>query len=173
MKITFIISILFIFSLVSTQPSFSEENGWTAITIANDTIKSCSIGTISEGSVNLISSSAVIKIPIDSLKTLIRHGESHFWGGAGYGSLIGFAVGAIIGAGTYHKPTGPFAIDFGQTAETLGGGLLGGVAGFAIGGVIGAISGGGDAYDLAEKSMTEKIEILREIRRESHTDKVQ
>jgi hypothetical protein len=71
--------------------AFCEDN-WTVITFSNDTIHSCNIGAIHGDSINITCNSFSEIIHLDSIKTLIKQGESHFWSGAGYGSLIGFVA---------------------------------------------------------------------------------
>jgi hypothetical protein len=144
----------------------AETEKWTIITSAGDTLWSCVIGRLEGSVVNLICGSSVIQMSVNSLSMLTRHGESHFWSGAGYGAFAGAAVGALVGVVAYAKATGPYAIDLGPGVNALGGAMLGGVAGFTIGGIIGAASGGGETYDLSQESTVEKIKILREIRRE-------
>ena|ERR1700690_946450 len=167
MKTTAIILIAYFFSLISPAISSAQSKQWTVIKSSGDTLRSCVIGTLEGTVVNWVSSKDAIQISVDSLKMLYRHGESHFWSGAGYGALAGVIAGTIIGTVTYQKPTGPWAIDLGEGPAVAGGGILGGVTGFAIGGVIGAFSGGDEKHDLSREPTEEKIKILRELRGES------
>ncbi len=167
MKITTISSILCIFSFTYPTISPTQTNEWTVITSAKDTLRSCIIGTLEGDVVNLVCGSSVVQIPVDSLSMLIRHRESHFWSGAGYGTLAGITVGAIVALATYHKPTGTWAIDIGAGGAAVGGGILGAVTGFTIGGIVGAVSGGDEKYDLSQKPTKEKIKILRDLRGEN------
>lgn len=123
------------------------------------------MGALEGDILKLVCPSSVIRIPVDSLSVLIRHRESHFWRGAGYGTLAGIAVGAIVGAATYQKPAGPWAINVGRGGTALGGGILGAVTGFTIGGIAGAVSGGDEKYDLSQDTTKKKIETLRDFRR--------
>jgi hypothetical protein len=173
MKMFTILSILCIlsFTLPAASSAQTKEwiltsaNDWTIITSARDTLRSCIIDRLEGDVVNLICGGSAIQIPVDSLNLLTRHKESHFWSGAGYGALIGTAVGVIVGLASYEKPksTGFFTLDFGSEGAALAGGILGTVAGFTIGGVIGAVSGGDERYDLSQKPAGEKIKILRDL----------
>ncbi|MFZ1082939.1 MAG: hypothetical protein WAO19_13555 [Candidatus Kryptoniota bacterium] len=167
MKIIIILSILCIFSFTYPTISTAQTDEWTVITSAKDTLRSCIIGTLEGDVVNLVCGSSAVQIPVDSLSILIRHKESHFWSGAGYGTLAGITVGVIVGLGIYEKPTGPWAIDVGRGGAALGGGILGAVAGFTIGGIVGAVFGGDEKYDLSQEPTKEKIKILRDLRGEN------
>ncbi len=102
-----------------------------------------------------------IALPIDSIAVLVLISKGSFWKGAGAGFLLGGATGAIIGAVSYQKPTGPYSIDLGPGVAALGGGILGGAGGFLIGGIIGATSGHYETYDLrAEKTLRAKRRVL-------------
>jgi hypothetical protein len=167
MKIVIILSILCISSLTYPTVSSAQTNEWTIITSARDTLRPCIIGKLEGDVVNLICGSSAIQISADSLSMLTRHEESHFWSGAGYGTLIGAAMGTFVGAATYQKSTGTFALDLGPGVAALGGGILGAVMGFTIGGIVGIVSGGDKEYDLSQEPTVEKIKILRDIRREN------
>ncbi len=167
MKIITIVSILCIFSFTYPTISSAQSNEWTVITSTGYTLRSCTIGTLEGDVVNLVCGNSAVQIRVDSLSMLIRHKESHFWSGAGYGTLVGIAVGAIVGLATYQKPTGAWSIDLGPGVAALGGGVLGAVTGFIIGGIIGAVSGGDETYDLSQEPTKEKIRILRYILREN------
>lgn len=163
MKIITILSILYILSFTYPTISSAQTNKWTVITSAQDTLRSCIVVKLEGDVVNLFCGSSVVQISVDSLSMLIRHKESHFWSGAGYGTLAGITVGAIVGLATYHKPTGAWDIDLGPGVAALGGGILGAVTGFTIGGIVGAVSGGDEKYDLSQEPTKEKIKILRDL----------
>ena len=160
--------IVIVFTLASTFPSISaaQINGWTVITSAQDTLGPCTIGALAGGFVYLSCDSSSMRLPVDSLKIILRQGEPHFWSSAGYGTLAGVAVGALFGFATYQRPSGSFTFDFGPGAAAFGGAILGGVAGFAIGGIVGASSGGEEKYDLSGATTEEKVKILHILRRE-------
>lgn len=143
--------------------SFAQSHAWTVITSAHDTLRSCIVGGLENNMVNLICGSSVVQISVDSLSIVTRHGESHFWSGAGYGTLVGAAAGTLVGVATYQKPAGPTAFDFGPGVQAFGGAILGGVAGFTIGGIVGAGSGGDDRYNLSEETTAGKIKILGDL----------
>ena len=169
MKTITIFSIIFIFSLFSPAIS-AQKNLWTVITTSGDTLQSCLIGTLEGNMVYLVRDNGAMKICVDSLRILSKYNETHFWSGAGYGTVAGIIAGAIIGAVTYQKPksNGEWDFDlFVQFGHTLGGGILGGVTGFAVGGVIGASMGGDEKHDLSQEPTEGKIKILRELREES------
>ncbi len=167
MKTVTILASLCISSFIYATVSPAQTNDWTIITSARDTLRSCVIGRFEGDMVNLICGSSVIRIPVDSLSMVTRHKESHFWSGAGYGTLIGTAGGALIGLASYQKPTGAFALDFGPGFAALAGGILGAVTGFTIGGIAGAVSRGDQRYDLSQATTVEKIQILHDVRKQN------
>jgi hypothetical protein len=164
MKIIATLSIVYIVSLTFSAVSFAQTKGWTVITMAQDTLRSCMIGALAHDSANLSCGGRDIQIPVDSLKLLIRQNESHFWSSVGYGTLCGAGLGAFIGGVSHTKSSG--LID-GPGIAAFGGGILGAATGFVIGGIIGITFGGDDRYDLTKESTDEKVKILREARRES------
>ncbi len=133
---------------------------WALITLAGDTLRPSRIA-IADREVLLIFDSSVKQIAMDSLKTLSRHKESHFWSGAAYGTCAGLVVGAAVGLASYERPpAGTWAINFGAGASAVGGAVLGVMSGFVIGGIIGAASGGDEEYDISKSSTEEKLKIL-------------
>jgi hypothetical protein len=167
MKVIAILSIVCIVLLTFPIISRAQSKEWTVVTSTHDTLRSCIIGTLKGDTVNLISGNSVVQISVDSLSMLIRHGETQFWSGAGYGTLAGVAVGAFVGLAADEKSTGTFALNFGPGVAALGGGILGAVTGFTIGGIIGAVSGGDEKHDLSQEPTGGKIKILRDLRREN------
>ena len=167
MRIVSFLSILCVAFFTHFTVSFAQTYHWTIVTAAHDTLRSCVIGKMEGDVCNFICEKSVIHISADSLNILSRHKESHFWRGAGNGTLIGFAVGALVGVATYQNPAGSYAIDPGPGVAALGGAILGGVAGFTIGGIIGATSGGEETYYLSGKSAMDKIRILQSLRNEN------
>lgn len=167
MKATIILSILCIASLTYSTVSSAQTNAWTIITSARDTLRSCAIGRLEGDKVFLISGISVIQISVDSLSLLTRSKGSDLWSDAGYGTLVGSGVGALVGAASYHESAGSFAPDLGPGVAALGGAILGGVVGFTLGGIVGAASGGDEEYDLSQEPTAERIKILRYIRRDN------
>jgi len=142
----------------------AQNQEWTIITSARDTLRSCTIGRVNGDTVNVVSGNAVVILPVDSLRMMERKQGTHFWRGAGIGALTGGMIGTVVGAETYKEPTGPFAFDF-RVLAAIGGGVVGVTAGFAVGGIIGAFSGGDETYDFSRETPDEKVRILRDIRR--------
>jgi hypothetical protein len=54
--------------------------------------------------VSIVSGDSMIKISLGSLEMLVRK-NSQVESFAGYGTLVGFALGAIIGASIHQEPT--------------------------------------------------------------------
>ncbi len=73
------------------------------------------------------------------------------WRGAGIGFLAGAALGAVIGAASYQKPTkcADWCFDFGPGFDAAAGGIVLG----AIGTITGAITGAGKADDWVPASL--------------------
>jgi len=128
------------------------------IRISGDTLRECTLDSLPDIVLYFTSNGKAISLPIDSIALLSRV-QGHFWIGAGVGLAVGATSGAIIGAASYKKPTGPFAIDLNPGGA--GGAILGATAGFLIGGIIGASSEHNETYDLrTEKTLMMKRWIL-------------
>jgi hypothetical protein len=164
MKAINIISILFLLTCGISFMTLAGEGGWSVVTTAGDTLRSCTIGEVEDGRVNLLRVDEVVPVNIDSIRTVFRTEGDHFWGGAGVGLLLGVSVGAIIGSATYEKPDPEPFMHFGQGGATIAGALAGGLAGFAVGGIIGAGSGGDEYYELEGQPLRGKIQVLNNLR---------
>ncbi len=143
----------------------AQDRLWTVITASYDTLSSCSLGLLDNGTLRLVCGSSSSRIPVDSVRSLTRPGTSHFWTGAGYGTLGGAVLGGIIGGATYEKPnsTSGFTLDFGPGFNIVGGAIAGAVGGFLVGGVIGATSGGDEVHDIMLETHAAKVRILTDL----------
>jgi hypothetical protein len=155
--------------LLTAFPSYAcaQTVAWSVGLIGGDTLSGCTPQALKDTLIILVCSEAVVSLPVDSIDYLARHQETHFWAGAGYGTLIGASLGALVGLLTYEKPEPGygqwFTIDFGPGANALGGAIVGAVGGFVIGGAIGESTGGDEIYKLSGKLRQQKLEIIREV----------
>lgn len=171
MKTITIFLVTCILSLVLPTNSTAQKIQWTVIKSSGDTLRSCVIGDLDSNVVYLVFGNDAIKICVDSLRMLIKHNDSHFWRGAGYGAPAGVIVGALVGVIAAAPPfTLSWSTDNGKSVyggtSIFEGGFYGGVAGFVVGGVIGALSGGEEKHDLSQETTEEKIKILRDLSKE-------
>jgi hypothetical protein len=165
MRRVLFLPILCIASLVHVSVSSARGKEWTIVTSSHDTLHSCVIGKLDGDVCDFTCDDSLIEIPLDSLATLSRHKESHFWRGAGYGALAGAVAGAVLGAAMYQESTGS-VVHFGRGVGALAGASAGVVLGFAVGGIIGGASGGDETYDFSGKTVNQKIHLLEYIQNE-------
>ncbi len=154
--------------LIVVLPSVavSQETVWRVGVLGRDTLSECILQALDDNLITFVSNGTVISLPIDSVDYVSRHKESHFWTGAGYGTLVGCTVGALAGYAAYHKPEptpGEFTFDFGPGFSALAGGMLGSIGGFVIGGAIGASAGGDEMYKLSGKPHQMKVMMIRTV----------
>src|SRR5258707_5924104 len=148
-KLIGVCTALFLIIAIPTKVS-AQDAAWRVVRSAGDTLPNSSLNVIDDTVLAVTFDDRLLSVSIDSVELLLHHKDSHFLRGAGYGTLIGGAAGAVIGAVSYHEPEHHpgewFYIDFGRGAVTGAGAILGAVGGFVIGGIIGATSGGSETF---------------------------
>ncbi|MBI5214768.1 MAG: glycine zipper family protein [Ignavibacteriae bacterium] len=152
-------------TFISPVLIFSQSPAWTVVTRSLDTLREVTISSLQRDTVVFQTQNGIVSLPVDSVKSLHQYIESSFWKRAGTGTLVGTVAGGVIGIASYTKPRGGF-IDIGPAGHALGGAVLGAATGFLVGAISGAFSGGETSYDFTDKSLEEKIKILRELHRE-------
>ncbi len=150
------ILLLLLFGMAAGQ-----EKPFSVITTAGDSLEACVVDSLTDSIVYLTCGSIRSSIPVDSIRNLVWHRESHFWAGAGIGAGAGAVVGFAAGYASYKKTKGPIEI-LSPTFTGLEGAIIIGVpAGFIVGGIIGAVSGSNDVYNLSQRSHKNKMMIIR------------
>ena len=148
--------------LIATNLLLAKGNNWE-LTLANgDIISNISIQNLVGDSLALSQSGKISWINVDSIIVIRKIVESKFWIGAGIGALAGTGLGALIASSSNEKsPSNSFSIRLSQGAAVAIGAVLGGVCGLLIGGIIGATASEDEVYDLAGKTLKEKLGIIR------------
>jgi len=134
--------------------SSAQKNTWRVELSSGNTLSDCKVQLINDSLLMLDCGSTMLRIPIDSVVLLSRHKESTFWTGAGWGTLTGATIGALLGWST--RSSGQ--LFSGLNAPVYG--ILGGLGGFVVGGIIGASNGGDETYRLSERTRHNKISII-------------
>ena len=161
MKFAITIIILLIIPFIS----FAQQKN-LAITLRNGaTIWQSNIEELSKDSVKISDSERFQWVKVDSILEIREIKKSKFWQGAGIGFLGGATVGGVIAKATYKKSEpskDSFSFDF-SGLNTLAGIVAGGVLGFSVGGAIGASAGSDEVYDLSQKTLDQKLQIIKSI----------
>jgi len=162
MKHSYLLIVVFFFSVIFPISAFTQSKMITVITIARDTLHNCKISDIKNDTVELMLGDEFRNIPVDSLKLLILPGGSNFWTGAEYGTIMGGILGAFIGSIPDKKEeqsTCSIKLEWGGLS-VIEGLCIGALVGCPIGGVLGLASGGDVEYDLSHINLQGKIKIL-------------
>jgi hypothetical protein len=145
--------------------SSAQKSSWSFVLSSGDTLSTCTLRAFDDSLLTIDCNGTGVSLPVDSVETLFRRTESHFWPGAWYGTMAGAVFGVLIGVATYQepqrKPGDWIILDFGPGAAAAGGFILGAVGGFAIGGIIGASTEGEDKYELSRRNRPTKLRIIR------------
>ena len=169
MKCTITITIL----LILSNLSFAQQKNINLTLRNGDILSQTSIEKLIEDSVKISISGQPQWIKADSIIEIRQIKKSKFWKGAGIGLLTGTAVGAIIGRASYKEADASddsWNFDFGPGLSTFGGAVLGGLTGTLVGGIVGASSGKDEVYDLSQKKLEQKIEIIKSIMAKKNKD---
>ena len=158
MKIGVIILILFL----SANLVLAQEDSWQLTLVNGDTIHNVCIQNLKGDSLSILQAGLMSWVRVDSIVEIREIRESELWDGAIYGSLIGTLLGGLIAGLTYEEPKpNQFVIRINAPA----GATLGCVSGFILGLVIGGTLGIDVVYDLSEKSLESKLEIIERLLR--------
>lgn len=152
-------SIFITFLLIISNISFAQENNLRLTLINSDTLFQSYIEELIEDSVKISSLQQSQWIKVDSIIEIRQHKGSKFWAGAGLGLLGGAVLGGLIGDATYEHDPNSF---FGDTSAWRAAdyALHGGIYGALGGSIVGALLGKDKVYNLSQKKLEQKIEIL-------------
>jgi hypothetical protein len=143
--------------------SFAQENNTHLTLINSDTLFQISIEELIDDSVKISFLGQSQWIKVDSILEIRKIKKSKFWQGAGIGFLGGAVMGGVIGRASYKKSapsSGNFNFSLGPGFNTFFGAVIGGITGTLVGGVVGASYGKDELYDLSQKKLEQKIEII-------------
>ncbi|MBC8181717.1 hypothetical protein H8E88_11410 [candidate division KSB1 bacterium] len=162
----FLVSLhILIITLLSNQQIFAQVNNLNLTLSNGKKIAQGSIEKLVGDSTKISSLGPTQWIKVDSLIEIKLVKKSKFWKRAGIGFSIGGTFGGAIASVTYEKPAptpGSFNIES-KGLNTFGGVIFGSFTGTLVGGIIGASSGKDKVYDLSQKNLEQKLEIIQSI----------
>jgi hypothetical protein len=167
--------ILFASVFVFLSQTQSQENTWSVIRLAGDTLAVRAFDQSKSDSLEVRRGLLIDRIPIDSIGMLVRMGKPAFEKGATMGAVVGAISGVIFGIAAV-ADRHPSHINNSAIASYAGVGegasdawtiisatFIGGGAGVLVGGLIGAAAGKSGAYDMTTKTTEEKVQLLRSL----------
>ena len=155
------------FCLLFMSKVTAQEDTWSIVTLAGDTLSACTLDSVLQTTLCVTSDGVGKVISIDSIGMVFREGMVSFQKGATIGALVGLAGGTIVGLvitsskdQADSNPLNKMGDDATNAMTVAGGALIGGVVGALIGSAGGAARARANTHDLTNKNQEEKLQII-------------